>query len=75
MCWTVPGDDDFRQNLDDLCMGLNELASAGAAIEVTFYDMFPILMSQLDFSYDATDIEYLNCTVTFRYKNFTIKKL
>ena len=38
MCWTVSGDDDFRQSLDDLCMGLNELASAGAAIEVTFYD-------------------------------------
>lgn len=38
MCWTVSGDDDFRQSLDDLCMALNELASAGAAIEVTFYD-------------------------------------
>jgi hypothetical protein len=38
MCWTVSGDDDFRQNLDDLCMALNELASAGAPIEVTFYD-------------------------------------
>ena len=38
MCWTVSGDDDFRQSLDDLCMGLNELARAGAALEVTFYD-------------------------------------
>jgi len=38
MCWTVSGDDDFRQCLDDLCMGLNELARAGAALEVTFYD-------------------------------------
>ena len=38
LCWTVAGDDDFRQTLDDLCMGLNEIASAGAAIEVTFYD-------------------------------------
>ena len=38
MCWTVSGDEDFRQNLDDLCMGLNDLASAGAPIEVTFYD-------------------------------------
>ena len=38
MCWTVPGDDDFRQALDDMCMGLNELAQEGAAIEVTFYD-------------------------------------
>ena len=38
MCWTVSGDDDFRQSLDDLCMGLNDVAAAGAAIEVTFYD-------------------------------------
>ncbi|APW42504.1 DUF6806 family protein [Rhodoferax saidenbachensis] len=38
MCWTVAGDDDFRQTLDEVCMNLNELAEAGAAIEVTFYD-------------------------------------
>jgi len=38
MCWTVSGDEDFRQVLDELCMNLNELAVAGAAIEVTFYD-------------------------------------
>lgn len=38
MCWTVPGDDDFRQVLDEVCMGLNELSVAGAALEVTFYD-------------------------------------
>lgn len=38
MCWTVSGDEDFRQALDELCMNLNELAQAGAAIEVTFYD-------------------------------------
>ena len=38
MCWTVRGDDDFRQSLDDMCMGLNELAEQGSPIEVTFYD-------------------------------------
>ena len=38
MCWTVAGDMDFRQVLDEVCMNLNELAQAGAAIEVTFYD-------------------------------------
>lgn len=38
MCWTVSGDDDFRQVLDEICMNLNELAQTGAAIEVTFYD-------------------------------------
>jgi hypothetical protein len=38
ICWTVSGDDDFRQVLDEICMNLNELAQIGAAIEVTFYD-------------------------------------
>ena len=38
MCWTVPGDDDFRQSLDEMCMSLNELTASGAPIEVTFYD-------------------------------------
>jgi hypothetical protein len=38
MCWTVTGNDDFRQVLDEVCMNLNDLAEAGAAIEVTFYD-------------------------------------
>ena len=38
MCWTVPGDEDFRQALDEMCMALNELSERGAAIEVTFYD-------------------------------------
>jgi len=38
LCWTVLGDEDFRQSLDEMCMSLNELSQAGAAIEVTFYD-------------------------------------
>jgi hypothetical protein len=38
MCWTVAGDEDFRQILDEVCMNINDIADAGAAIEVTFYD-------------------------------------
>jgi hypothetical protein len=38
LCWTVPGDNDFRQAVDEMCMALNELALEGAPIEVTFYD-------------------------------------
>lgn len=38
MCWTVRGDEDFRQVLDEVCMNLNELALHGAAIEISFYD-------------------------------------
>ena len=38
MCWTVRGDEDFRAQLDDLCMNLNDISAEGAPIEVTFYD-------------------------------------
>jgi hypothetical protein len=38
MCWTVAGDEDFRQVMEDACMGLNEIAAEGAPIEVSFYD-------------------------------------
>lgn len=38
ICWTVPGDDDFRQVMEETCMGLNDIASAGAPLEVSFYD-------------------------------------
>lgn len=38
MCWTLEGDEDFRLQLDEMCMNLNEVSAAGAAIEVTFYD-------------------------------------
>lgn len=38
MCWTVAGDDDFRQAVEEACMGLNDIAAVGAPIEVSFYD-------------------------------------
>lgn len=38
MCWTLTGDEDFRQAMEDACMGLNEIAATGAPIEVSFYD-------------------------------------
>ena len=38
LCWTVAGDEDFRQSLDEMCMSLNELSETGATVEVTFYD-------------------------------------
>ena len=38
LCWTVRGDEDFRQVVDDLCMNINEISAAGAQLEITFYD-------------------------------------
>jgi uncharacterized protein (DUF2267 family) len=39
MCWTVDAGEDFRACLDEMCMNLNELASAGTSIEVSIYDV------------------------------------
>jgi hypothetical protein len=38
MCWTVPGGEDFRQVMEEACMGLNDIAATGAPLEVSFYD-------------------------------------
>ncbi len=38
MCWTVAGDEDFRQVMEEACMGLNDIAATGSPIEVSFYD-------------------------------------
>jgi uncharacterized protein (DUF2267 family) len=38
MCWTVSAGEDFRNSLDEMCMNLNELSSAGAAVEISIYD-------------------------------------
>jgi hypothetical protein len=38
MCWTVPGGDEFRQVIEETCMALNDIASAGAPLEISFYD-------------------------------------
>ncbi len=51
LCWTVPGDEDIRQSLDEMCMSLNELSLTGATIEVTFYD------AEFDEDEDNDDIE------------------
>ena len=32
LCWTVAGDEDFRQALDEMCMSLNEISETGATI-------------------------------------------
>ncbi len=38
ICWTVVGEMSFHQNLEEFCMGVNELTAMGAAFEVTFYN-------------------------------------
>jgi len=44
-------------------------------IEITFEDAYVSSLSDLDFTYAATDIDYVVCTATFRYKIYKINRL
>jgi hypothetical protein len=39
-----------------------------AIVELTFEDTYPKALSALDYNQNATDIEYLQATVTLGYK-------
>lgn len=43
--------------------------------EVTFIDIFPIAISDLEFNSMLTDVKYIESTVTFKYRSFTIRAL
>lgn len=42
-------------------------------IQITFQDMFPISLSELTFDASLSDIEYLEATATFRYRQYKIE--
>jgi hypothetical protein len=44
-------------------------------VEVTFEDMYPTSMTDLNFTTTISDIDYLEASVTFRYKYYKIRKL
>jgi len=41
-------------------------------VEVRYADIFPTSLSALDFNQNATDVEYLQATATFKYKLYEI---
>ena len=44
-------------------------------LNINFEDMFPISLTELTFDSSLGDIEYLEATVTFRYKLYTIDRI
>ena len=44
-------------------------------IEVNFHNVFPTSLSALDFSQDATDVEYLTASAEFSYQVYEINTL
>jgi len=52
------------------------LNSAKAPIlEIVYKDMYPIDLSTLDFDARSTDVDYIECTVSFAYRSFTLNRL
>ena len=44
-------------------------------LEITFEDMFPVSIGDLDYRQDATDVEYLSVSAEFAYKIYTMTTL
>jgi len=44
-------------------------------VEVRYEDIFPTSLSALDFNQNATDVEYLQATATFKYKLYEIETI
>ena len=44
-------------------------------IEVKFQDLFPVTISDINFTTTDTDVNYVTNTVSFKYKRFFVTKL
>lgn len=44
-------------------------------VEIRFKDLFPVVMGDLEFTSQETDVTYVDATVTFRMLSFTIHTL
>lgn len=45
------------------------------SISVSFYDLFPLDLSELTFDASNDDVLYLEATATFRYRRYTITRI
>ena len=44
-------------------------------LEVTFEDLFPTSINEINFTTSDTDVNYITATVSFKYKIFRVKKV
>jgi hypothetical protein len=42
-------------------------------IKITFHDAFPVTLGDLDFNTTDSDVNYIQCTVDFRYLRYNIE--
>ena len=69
-------------NEEDLLMGARSdgtlliyNSSFNPIAKINFKDMFPIALTPVPFSADATDINYIMATATFKYTIFNVESL
>jgi len=43
--------------------------------EFVFVDMYPVMLSELQFSSAETDVNYIDASVKFRFQNFVMNTL
>lgn len=68
------GNPDSKGNYSDATLTVLSSAS-NPVFNVYFYDIFPISLSSLQFDSRLTTIDYLECSVTFAYKRFSVERL
>ena len=44
-------------------------------VEITFHNMYPVLLGALEYNQGATDIEYITVSADFAYQIYEIKTL
>ena len=44
-------------------------------METKFYDMFPVSLSQIQYSQNVADIDYIKANVNLKYQHYEIKKI
>lgn len=50
-------------------------SAKNANMNVHYFDMFPISLSDINFNTEREDVQYAECGVTFAYRKFELEKL
>jgi hypothetical protein len=82
----APVDFTAYKALEDAQVGTNETlrsdlnitimnSGMNANISIDFYDAFPVSIGDLDFNTTDTSVNYIECSVEFRYLRYDINTL
>jgi hypothetical protein len=52
-----------------------QTSNRNPSINIFFYDMFPTDLTELVFDTTASDVDYIEATVTFSYRRYVIERV